>query len=97
MQKSIHSSQQKILLALLRKAREAASITQQDLAERVGMSQSDISKVERGVRRLDILELRVWLIALGVPLLEFIGELDDAVLATEQLNQQAGRSRRRMP
>lgn len=37
-------------------ARNAAGITQVELAERLGKPQSFVSKVERGERRLDVIE-----------------------------------------
>ncbi len=41
----------------LREAREAAGLTQQAAAARLGVPQSFISKCESGERRLDVLEL----------------------------------------
>ena len=35
-------------------------MTQVELAKKLGMTQSDLSKVERGVRRIDFVELRHW-------------------------------------
>lgn len=44
-------------LQRLRAAREEAGFTQMDVAEKLGVDQSWISKAERGVRRLDVIEL----------------------------------------
>jgi transcriptional regulator with XRE-family HTH domain len=44
-------------LVRLRAAREEAGLTQVDVATKLGVEQSWISKVERGVRRLDVVEL----------------------------------------
>lgn len=61
---------------------------------RIGMSQSDISKVERGVRRLDVLELRVWLKGLEISLASFVNELDARLIAGESIARQtSGRKR----
>lgn len=57
MSKSIHSSEYKTVIKKLREAREAAGLTQQEAAEKLGKPQSYISKIERGERRLDIVEL----------------------------------------
>lgn len=57
MPKSIHSSEYKTVIKKLRVAREAAGLTQSEAAERLGKPQSYISKIERGERRIDILEL----------------------------------------
>jgi transcriptional regulator with XRE-family HTH domain len=88
MQKSLHSDQYQILLSLLRQARIDRSVTQELLSANIGMSQSDISKVERGVRRLDIVELRLWLRGLGVSIQTFSTELDDRLSAYEAMSKQ---------
>lgn len=72
MQKSIVSREQKIFLACLKEAREASGLTQVDLADRLGMTQSQVSKCERGERRLDLIELHAWCQALGVKLTTFV-------------------------
>jgi hypothetical protein len=61
----------------------------------IGMKQSDISKVERGVRRLDVIELRSWVVALGLTLPEFAGLLEQQIDAAEALVRQAAGRRRR--
>lgn len=76
MNKSIHSKNYAILLELLRKARVQAGITQEEIAARLDETQSFISKCERGERRLDILELRAWCLALGISFTEFVIRLD---------------------
>lgn len=87
MQKSLHTEQQDRLLSLLRELRHNNSVTQVDLAMRLGVKQSDISKVERGVRRLDVIELRAWLEALGASLPEFAVELEAAFSAIAVRNR----------
>ncbi len=47
-----------LLQKLLRDIRREAGQSQQQLAERLGVSQSFVSKYESGERRLDVLELR---------------------------------------
>lgn len=61
-----------MFLAFLKKTRRDAGVTQEQLAKKLKATQSFLSKVERGERRLDFIELRKWLRALGVPLLEFV-------------------------
>jgi transcriptional regulator with XRE-family HTH domain len=59
-------------------ARLAAGLTQRELAEKFGKHQSHVSKVESGVRRLDVVEFIAWIRALELdPVALF------AVLATE--------------
>ena len=38
-----------------------------------------MSKCETGVRRLDVIELRIWLKALGYELADFVQALDNSV------------------
>lgn len=57
MSKSVHSSEYKTVIKKLREAREAAGLTQQEAAEKLGKPQSYISKIERGERRIDVTEL----------------------------------------
>lgn len=94
MQKTLHSAPHQIFLSLLKQARTDQGITQKMLCERIGMSQSDISKVERGVRRLDVLELRQWLHGLGTSLDAFAKELDARLTVAELLAEQAGGRRK---
>jgi len=53
-----------------------AGLTQEEVAKRLGRPQSFVSKYETGERRLDILELRGVLAALGLPLKEFVPRLE---------------------
>lgn len=66
------------LRRLLREARDSAGLRQSDVAERLGHTQSYVSKYESGERRLDVLELRAVLNALGVSLSDFVQRLEGA-------------------
>lgn len=68
MEKSIFTREYRVFTDLLRETREEAGITQVELAERLQQTQSYISKVERGDRRLDIVQLRQVCWALGTTL-----------------------------
>ena len=50
-----------------------------ELARRLEWTQADVSKCETGVRRLDVIELRIWLKALGYELADFVQALDNSV------------------
>lgn len=78
MEKSIYSQHYRLFLELLRAAREKAGLTQEEIASRLNTSQSFVSKCERGERRLDIVELRSWCDALGIPFRDFVGGFDRA-------------------
>jgi len=70
--KTPRSRRYKQLLVALRDARESRGITQVQLAQRLRTTQTLVSKVERGARRLDVVELEIWCRALGVDLGEFV-------------------------
>ncbi|MGL4615873.1 MAG: helix-turn-helix domain-containing protein [Shewanella sp.] len=72
MQKSLYSKENDLLLQLLVQIRVEAGVTQVELAARLDEVQPWISRVERGVRRLDLVELLLWCDALGMPLSTFV-------------------------
>lgn len=76
MAKTLHSRHNKIFLTMLRGLRESQRLRQSDLAGLLGRSQATVSNVERGERRLDLIELRDWLDALEVDFIEFLSALD---------------------
>jgi transcriptional regulator with XRE-family HTH domain len=75
MQKSRTKREYAGFLRHLRAARQKAGLTQIELARRLRSTQSFVSKCERGERRLDVVELRLWCEALGVPLPSFVNDL----------------------
>ena len=75
-EKSIYTDEYGFVLSLLKAARKKSGVTQVDLAERLGQTQSFVSKVERGDRRLDIVQLRTILLECGVTLPEFVTQLE---------------------
>jgi len=54
---STHHQDYQLLLKLLKETRQKASVAQTELAARLDTTQTFISKVERGERRLDLIEL----------------------------------------
>lgn len=68
-----------IFLNLLRKTRIEAGLRQSDLAHRLGVPQSMISKYEVGERRVDVLELRDICESIGVSFPSFICELEELI------------------
>ena len=73
-EKSVFTAVYEILRSLLRELREAANVTQIDLAARLDETQSYISKCERGERRLDLIQLQAFCAALKHPLMDFVAE-----------------------
>jgi transcriptional regulator with XRE-family HTH domain len=76
MSKPLHSTAYSLFIEELRAARDRVGVSQKELAARMGEDQSFVSKCERGVRRLDVVELKRWTDALGVGLIDFVKLLD---------------------
>lgn len=72
MPKTIFSSGQDKFLRLLRQTREGAGITQVELARRLKVHQSFVSKIETGERRVDLVELGRICKAMDVSLVKFV-------------------------
>lgn len=66
MSKTIHDSLYQRLVSELTQERIRLNISQGELAAQVGLNQSDISKIEKFERRLDVLEFSMILKALRV-------------------------------
>lgn len=66
MPKTVHSDAYASVLRVLVETRKSAGLTQAELARRVGTQQPIISLIERGVRRIDVLEFYVIARAIGV-------------------------------
>ncbi len=60
MAKTIYSKEHRILVERLKKARKGRGLDQEDVAELLGVSQSSISKMEAGQRRIDIVQLKAF-------------------------------------
>lgn len=65
MPSSIFTQRHQEFMAFIASVRKAVGITQVELAERLGKPQSFVSKVERGERRLDVIEFCELAEALG--------------------------------
>ncbi len=63
------------LKVLLIEAREESGLTQVELGEKLGRPQSFISKIERGLRRVDLLEFLEMAKAIGFDPVDFISKL----------------------
>lgn len=96
MEKTVSSRGYQVFLDLLKEARQTAGLTQIDLAERLGVTQSFVSKCERGERRLDLLEIRTWCLAMDLPFVAFVQDLD-ARLPRESRNRASRRGPKRRP
>jgi transcriptional regulator with XRE-family HTH domain len=79
MAKSTFTSEYRTFTRLLREARVRAGVTQVEMAKKLKQTQSYVSKVERGERRLDLVQLKWWCGALGTTLSTFVREFEKSV------------------
>ena len=79
MKKTQGTAESQALLDLLKAARAEAGLSQVELATALNVTQSFVSKCERGERRLDVVELRAWCKALGISFLAFLAQFDELV------------------
>jgi transcriptional regulator with XRE-family HTH domain len=73
---TIYSPDYDTMRVLLRKYRERAGKSQTEVAKALGLDQSRVAKIERGERRIDIIELRIYCQAVGISLAEFVEALE---------------------
>jgi len=71
-----------ILGQVLVRARERAGFKQADVAARLGLPASYLSKIENGTRRLDVIELMQIAEAMSVDAAEIVRELERALKAS---------------
>ena len=76
MSKPLHDARYKRMLGLLIEVRGKTGLSQRDLASFLNEDQSYVSKCERGIRRLDVIELRDWVSALGLKFSTFAKRLE---------------------
>ncbi|TSC94506.1 MAG: helix-turn-helix domain protein [Parcubacteria group bacterium Licking1014_1] len=58
MSKAIYSKDHKYIVEQLKKARKEAGLEQAEVAKLLGKTQSHVSKIEAGQRRIDIVALK---------------------------------------
>lgn len=95
MEKTLNSARNVLLCQMLQDTRIAVGLTQVELAAKLNVHQTEVSRVERGITRVDLLELYDFLEAMGMPLLDFVAELQDRLKAMSQRNRLAAPARRR--
>lgn len=84
MQKSTFTSDYRVFLQALKDCREKAGLSQMKLAEKLGQSQSFVSKCERGETRIDIVQLRMFCRAFGITLPSFVAEYEARLAAKKK-------------
>lgn len=55
---NLYSKEHKIIVEKLKKARREAGLDQIEVAKKLGRSQSYLSKIESGQRKIDIIQLK---------------------------------------
>ena len=76
MTKSVYTHQYRRFRALLTEARKTAGLTQVELSVQLERPQSFVSKVERGERRLDVIEFLEIARVLRLDVVAFLHQLD---------------------
>lgn len=76
MKKSINTHEAKLVAEMLYQLRVSMGLRQSDLAKKLQMPQSFVSKLESGERRIDIIELRNILKHLNTNIVEFATALE---------------------
>jgi transcriptional regulator with XRE-family HTH domain len=59
--------------------REESGMTQVELAKKLGVNQSTVSKLEKGLRRADLIQIRTIGKHLGFSLIEFVEQLEKEI------------------
>ena len=95
MKSSTYTSDYTHFLSELRRARTAAGVSQVQLAEALGQLQTYVSKCERGDRRLDVVELRAWVVALGGDPVAFMAGLEDRIARNARLSDHGALGKKR--
>ncbi len=83
MEKSVYRDENLIFLKLLKQCRIESGLTQDDFAKALARPQSFVSDVERGLRRLDLIQLRDICQVLGISLSSFVQRFEDELAATD--------------
>ena len=72
----IYSQRYQRLIVRLIAARHKAGLSQAEIATKLGVSQPDVSKIEHGQRRIDLLETLDWCTATGYDCSTLLAELE---------------------
>ncbi len=81
---SIYRNEHLVLLRLLRQYRTESEMTQGQFAKALNRPQSFVSDMERGSRRIDLIQLRDICEVLGISLLDFITRFEAELATLEQ-------------
>ncbi|MCA9086605.1 MAG: helix-turn-helix transcriptional regulator [Planctomycetaceae bacterium] len=95
MEKSIHSDEYSAVTDVIRELRRESGLTQVQMAEMLGQTQSLFSKYERGEVRLDVIQLRTIAGKLGLTLTEISERIERRLTTATQSSRRKSSSTRR--
>ena len=72
MKKTIYSEDHKYIVVRLKQARKDANLDQLEVAKRLGKTQSFVSKIESGQRRIDLVQIKEFAMLYKKPFEYFI-------------------------
>lgn len=75
---SIHDPEYHRIVDALISLREKAKLSQKAIAQEIGLTQPDVSKIERRERRIDVLEALRWVRATGTDPSEFFAQFTNS-------------------
>ena len=87
MEKSVYRDENLVLLRLLKQCRVEAGLTQVQFAQALERPQSFASDIERGLRRLDLVQLRDICKALNVGLVEFVQRFENELALSKRAGE----------
>lgn len=85
--KSLYRPENEAVWASFRALRVAAKMTQEQFGERLGRNQSFVSAAEKGVIRLDTLQIRDWCEAAGVTMQSWLAVLEAQLQAQRAVTE----------
>jgi len=83
LEKSVYRDENLVLLRLLKQCRVEAGLTQAQFAQVLDRPQSFASDIERGLRRLDLVQLRDICVALNINLVDFVQRFENELALTK--------------
>lgn len=81
MNKKLYKKRWKFFREVLIMERKNRNVSQKNLAKKLGIEQSFVSKTEIGDRRLDVIELLEYCDAMGLTLTDFVFRMEGRLLA----------------
>lgn len=87
MEKSVYRDENLVLLRLLKQCRVDAGMTQAQFAQVLERPQSFASDIERGLRRLDLVQLRDICKALNISLVDFVQRFENELALSKRAGE----------